>query len=77
MSSALPVSPDVIHSELEAAEKIISKWREKVSQGIPCVDVPADEEALIRFLVEMCGELLLVSGKCQTLAGIVGESQYG
>jgi len=77
MAEILPVSPDVIHSELEAAQAIISKWREAVSQGIPGVDTPAGDEAFTRFLTEMCGELLLVSAKCQALASVVGEGYGG
>lgn len=77
MAEILAVSPDVIHSELEAAQAIISKWRERVSNGIPGVDLHAEDEAFARFLSEFCGELLLVAGKCQTLSGIVGEGYGG
>ena len=70
----LAISPDVLHSELEAMEAVLAKWRNAVSNGIPGLDVPSsDEHALARFLTELGGELLLVAGKCETVAGIVTE----
>lgn len=71
MSEILPVSGDVIHAEIESAERILAKWREQVSKGIPAVDLPGTEENLARFVTELCGELLVVAGKCQTLAAVV------
>ena len=71
MSEVLSVSPDVIFTELEAAEALIRKWRERVGEGIPNVDgLPAQDEVFVRFVSELCGELLVVAGKCQTLSAV-------
>jgi len=71
----LPVSPDVIHSELEAARDILNKWIKKVGEdGLPNIDIPgSDEQALGNFLNELVGELQVVSGKCDTLADVIGR----
>jgi hypothetical protein len=69
----LPVSSEVLISELALAEKIIAKWKSKVEEGIPGVDLVANEDALASFVMELCGELSLVSGKCETLAAVLSE----
>jgi len=64
----LPVSPEVMHNELETGIAILKKWQERVEVGIPGVSIPAqDPEALESFLREFVGELQIVSGKCDTL----------
>lgn len=67
----LPVSREVILSELDAARAILQKWDEAVRAGIPGVDVHAPEEALEEFVAQLSGELLIVTGKCQTLAEVL------
>lgn len=67
----LPISPPVLLQELDAAKVILVKWLEAVAGGIPMIDLPADEDALAEFLRELCGELLLVAGKCETLAQVL------
>lgn len=73
MTEILAVSGDVLHAELESAERILAKWREAVGKGIPGVDLPADSQAHGRFVAELYGELLVVAGKCQTLAAVVAD----
>ena len=67
----LPVSREVLLAELEAARSILTKWQELVSAGIPGVDLPAPEDETEGFVTELSGELLIVAGKCQTLAEVV------
>jgi|WetSurMetagenome_2_1015567.scaffolds.fasta_scaffold08238_3 hypothetical protein len=71
----MPVSPDLVHEELESIIKIVSKWRDAVNTGVPGVDIPgADaEEALDNFLRELVGELLLAAGKTHNLALVLAE----
>lgn len=75
MGNTLPVHPDNVHTELEHVEKIVTKWRKKVGDGIVGIDIPAADadEKLDAFLREFTGELLLVAGKCQNLAVILTE----
>ena len=70
-SISLPISPDVLHNELESARAIMEKWTQLVSKGIPGVDVPASPEASERFLRELVGELQLVSGRCDTVVEVL------
>jgi hypothetical protein len=67
----LPVSPALLLQELVTARGVLEKWEKLVADGVPGVDVPATEDALEEFVTEMCGELLVVSGKCQTLAEVL------
>jgi hypothetical protein len=72
---ALPVHPDTIHEELISIDKIVAKWKARVNEGIPCIDLPGPdaEEALDNFLREFSGELLLVAGKAHNLAIVLAE----
>lgn len=67
----LPVSPPVILQELASVKDVIAKWVEAIAQGVPFVDKPGTEEELERYMRELCGELLLVAGKCSTLAEVL------
>jgi len=72
---ALPIHPDNIHAELEHIEKVITKWRERISKGLPGIDIPTTdaEEKLDAFFREFTGELLFAAGKCQNMAVILSE----
>ena len=71
----LPVTQDVILSELDSAQKILAKWHAAAKEGIPGVDVPGPQDSMEDYLRSFCGELLLVAGKCETLANLLaGES---
>jgi hypothetical protein len=75
MIEGLPVRADLLHEELEAARKTLQYWEELVYKGIPGVDLPAaDAEAVVdKFRRELCGELMIVAGKCQTLSMVISE----
>lgn len=75
MAEVLPINPDVLHEELEAVEKLIVKWKGRVSQGIAGIDMPAAnaEEKIEAFIREFSGELLYVSNKLAAMASIVSE----
>jgi hypothetical protein len=71
----LPVSPDLIHEELQGTINILTKWLDAVNKGVPGVDIPGPdvEEALDNFLRELTGELLLAAGKAHNLAVVLSE----
>lgn len=74
----LAISPDQLHTELEAIEALVIKWRKAVSDGIPGIDRPTpDDVALVRFITELTGELLLVSSRCEALSTIISERSVG
>ena len=73
----LPISREVLLKELETARDYLNKWLQKVNEGIPGIDIPASgsaEDHLEEFVRELCGELRIVSGKCDTLSDVVGEA---
>lgn len=76
----LSISQEMLLVELESSKDILDKWIEKVAAGIPGVDVPLsgntpDEDRLDVWLVEMMGELQLVSGKTANIVSVLNEFQ--
>ena len=67
----ISVRSEVIVEELKAATTILSSWVESIEKGIPGVDLPGDQEALEAFMRHLCGELLIVSGKTETLSNVL------
>ena len=72
----LPVSTHAMLAELESVKTLIDKWVEKVSMGVPGVDVPITGNSpvgdrLDLWLTELIGELRLVSGKTLNLSEIL------
>ena len=74
------VSRSIVHRELTSARAVLDKWIKEVESGVPGEDYPAeevesnDDEAPRNpqeFYQKFCGELLLVSGKCETLTTIL------
>jgi len=69
----LPVSRELMLTELTGARKVLERWEQIVDPdqadtGFPVVDWPAAPEALTQCLAEMQAELVLVAGKCEGLA---------
>lgn len=76
----LPISREMLLQELVTARDFLAKWHQKVEEGIPGVDIPAagNAEAFAEaFLREMCGELMVISAKCETLSEILATTQIG
>ena len=72
MQNPLPITPDVLHNELETARAILDKWTQIVNNGLPGIDTPAPQEALDQLIWQMRGELQIVSGRCDTLVEVLG-----
>lgn len=73
----LTISREVLLKELETAREYIDKQIAKVTNGIPGIDLPASGDAaehIEEFVRELCGELRIVSGKCDNLAEVVLDS---
>jgi hypothetical protein len=73
MEGVLPISSELLLSEIQTALAVLAKWKERVEAGIPGVDLPADEASTYRFVSELCGEILVVAGKCQNVAAILTD----
>lgn len=75
----LTVSRDVLLKELETSRDYLANWVERIQAGIPGIDLPATgnaEEHLESFIRELCGELRVVAGKCESLSEVVAESLF-
>lgn len=71
----LAVTQETILSEMKGARDILDAWIIKVGEGIPVVDLPASPEQLEDFLRSLCGELLIVTAKCESLSNVLaGET---
>lgn len=75
----LPLATPTILAELETLKALVDKWVDKVSEGVPVVDVPmsgmaASGDRLDLWLNELIGELRLVSGKSHNLAEILAST---
>jgi hypothetical protein len=64
----LPVSTEVMLSELSTTKLILDKWMTAIAKGIPVIDIPTEEINLHKFLRELCGELRIASNKCDSLS---------
>jgi hypothetical protein len=69
----LNVSLDTVHDELESSKKIIDIWLERLSRGLPVIDVPGSETQLDQLIRELCSDLRVVAGKCGNLSEILLE----
>lgn len=74
----LPISKEVLATEIRSLKAIVDKWDEKVTKGIPGVDYPLEgnappEERLERWLAELIGEFRLVSGKTENVAQVLSS----
>ena len=79
----LPVSTPVMLQELETLKDIVDKWKERLeTQGVPGIDSPisgnspAYASRLDHWLLELVGELRMVSGKAHNLAEVLATSNF-
>lgn len=68
----LPVEPETMVAEMQAARAILDKWIKAVEDGVPVVDIPTGTpEQLEDFVRALCGELLIVTAKCESLSNVL------
>jgi len=67
------LSKEAIEDELTLAQKILTKWQERLAAGIPGAEIPAADIDIDIFHREMAGELMLVSAKLESLANLLGD----
>lgn len=68
----LSVDQDTILSELKTSKAILDKWIENIGAGVPVLDIPTSSpEQLEDFVRALCGELLIVTGKCESLSNVL------
>lgn len=71
----IPVSKEVLNEEIGLAQRILKKWENLIAKGVPGQDFPAEEAAMDSYVREFVAELLVVSGKLETLANIINADQ--
>jgi hypothetical protein len=70
----LPLTSALLFDELKGAKVIIERWlTEFETNGVPGEDAPVNEETMDIFLRRFCGELVLCSHKCASLAEVLSE----
>lgn len=68
----LPVEPETIVEEMKSARAILDKWIKSVEEGVPVIDIPTGSpEQLEDFVRALCGELLIVTAKCESLSNVL------
>lgn len=70
----IPLSTAVIKEEIDLAMRILTKWQNKINEGIPGVDIPAHEDQIEAWCREFGWEIHLVSKKLDNLAEVVINS---
>ena len=73
----IPISKAVLKEELNLAQRILTKWQQKIDEGIPGQDIPSHEDMAEFWNQEMISELFLVSKKLESIAEIVAQNQIG
>jgi hypothetical protein len=74
----LSISKAVLKEELTLAQRILTKWQEKLEEGVPGQDYPAQDEIVFeRFVREMTGEFQVIASKFDGLATILAEDRMG
>jgi len=67
----LSVTHETMLAELKSSKLIMDTWIQKIEEGIPGIDIPAPPDQLEDFMRSLCGELLIVSGKCENLSNVL------
>jgi hypothetical protein len=71
---SLPVSREVLIQEVKTAKDVLDLWLHKIEAGIPGDDLPAADIDIDVWVHQLCGELMVVAGKCETLASVIAGS---
>ena len=71
----LAITPEILLVEMETSKKYLEEWIERVKAGIPGVDIPTTQDHSDLFIQQLCGSLLVISGKCENLSHVLsGEA---
>lgn len=72
----LSISKAVLKAELDLAQRILTKWQQRLEEGVPGADFPAAEDLEIAsFMRELVAEFLVVAGKMENLASILSDDR--
>jgi hypothetical protein len=73
----MKVTNEVMLSELKSCVKILSSWCESIEKGAPGIDylVEGGEmgDSWEELMERLSGELMIVAGKCTTLASVIED----
>jgi hypothetical protein len=72
MTNKLPISRDLMLSEVHSCKIILEKWEKVLTKtdvlGFPCIDYAAQASEFLDCISEMKAELILCAVKCEGLA---------
>ena len=71
----LSISKAVLKEEITLAQRILNKWQQRLDDGIPYVELPAEEHQFEAFRKELVGEFQLIASKFDGMATIMAEDQ--
>jgi len=69
----IAISKELLNTQIDVAQRLLKKWQDKLAQGIPGIDLPADDFTSEQFTREMVAEFLVVAGMFETLATVINE----
>ena len=65
------LQPDTLRSEVEQVIAILTKWQERLSQGIPGDEIPANDLNSEIFQFQLRGEVQLAAERLMALVEVL------
>ena len=65
------IQPDTLRSEVEQVIAILAKWQEKLAQGVPGEEIPANDLNLEIFQLQLRGEIQLAAERLMALVEVL------
>jgi hypothetical protein len=69
------ISKAVLKEELILAQRILTKWQQRLDEGVPGEDLPAEDLDVALYMRELVAEFLIVAGKMENLASILSDDR--
>lgn len=69
-----PLSTTVLCDQLAMMKKITDRWNDILTQGIPGVDRPTNDEEVEMFLTQLYGEMRSLSDMASSLSEISADT---
>jgi len=70
---AMKLRAETLRSEMSQILDIISKWKERLEEGIPGEDLPANDLDAEVFEMQLRGELMLAANRLTSIVEVLDE----
>lgn len=67
----MKIQAGTIRSELDGIIQILSDWQERLKNGIPGEEMPADELSIEVFEMHLRGELMLAANRLTSIVEVL------